>query len=213
MTVWKRGSIVLGLVACLGLWACVRLMEPGVVEPRPSVQGGTPEGDAVPVEAAKGSAASVPSPPEVERAAVGRRYLDFVGQRLGGGQLRLSDVVGPKAVVLQFWGVRCSPCLAEMAFLSEMQTLHAQGLQVIGVNTDRAPEVQLRQALGSRAIAPAFPLITDPDFSISGRYTQWLVPVSVLIDRKGVVRAIHTGYNAQLSATLRTEIEGILTEE
>jgi peroxiredoxin len=100
-----------------------------------------------------------------------------------------------------------------MAFLSEMQGLHAERLQVIGVNTDRAPLEQLQQAMASRAISPAFPIVSDQDFSISGTYTQWLVPVSVLIDRRGVVRAIHTGYNAQLGSTLREEIEGLLTED
>jgi len=38
------------------------------------------------------------------------------------------------------------------------------------------------------------------------------VPVSVLIDRKGVIRVIHTGYNPALGATLRGEIEDLLRE-
>lgn len=209
---WRaRLRAAVGVAAFLALGACARSLETGV-----GTQGATrraPEGDVVPVEpAAKPVAPERPSTAEV-RAEAGRPYRDFTARRLDGGQLRLSDYVGPKVVVLQFWGVRCAPCLAEMAFLSELQTLHAQRLQVIGVNTDRAPDEQLRGAMASRAIAPAFPVVADPDFSISSHYTQWLVPVSVLIDRKGIVRAIHTGYNGQLASALRAEIEGVLTEE
>jgi peroxiredoxin len=178
-----------------------------------------PEGEVVPVEATKTPPAE-PSASKVREQTVarghvevGHRFVDFTAPRLGGGQLRLSEFIGPKVVVLQFWGVRCSPCLAEMAFLSEVQSLRREQLQVIGVNTDRAPLEQLQQAMASRAISPAFPIVADQDFSISGTYTQWLVPVSVLIDRRGVVRAIHTGYNAQLGSTLREEIEGLLTED
>jgi hypothetical protein len=54
--------------------------------------------------------------------------------------------------------------------------------------------------------------VADPTFYASSHYTQWLVPVSVLIDRKGVIRAIHTGYNAALGASLQGEIEDLLRE-
>jgi len=216
--IWKtRLRVVLVLAACLGLGGCARSFEVGAGAQGAPPLRRAPEGDVVPVElpAKSPSGSAAPEAPATAeaRAEVGRPYRDFSARRLEGGQLRLSDFVGPKAVVLQFWGVRCAPCLAEMAFLSEMQALHAQRLQVIGVNTDRAPDEQLRLAMASRAIAPAFPVVADPDFSISSHYTQWLVPVSVLIDRKGIVRSIHTGYNVELASALRAEIEAVLTEE
>lgn len=172
-----------------------------------------PEGDVVPVETKGPAPKAAPAAPVEEcKAAEGKPYLDFTAPKVGGGELRLSDYVGRKVVVLQFWGVRCAPCLAEMAFLSDLQRKHPEGLQVIGVNTDRAAEPQLRQAMASRNIAASFPLVADPTFYASGHYTQWLVPVSVLIDRKGVIRAVHTGYNAALGASLQGEIEDLLRE-
>ncbi|MBI5017181.1 MAG: TlpA family protein disulfide reductase [Deltaproteobacteria bacterium] len=209
-------GIALGLALSWGGVGCVRSAATGVGAPVPR---SSPEGEVVPVEVPQGplaapGAAVTTEPPEGEsRVEVGHRYVDFSADRLGGGRLRLSELVGPKVVVLQFWGVRCSPCLAEMAFLSELQSLHPDRLQVVGVNTDRAPEGQLREIMVSRAIIPAFPVVADPDFTISRHYTQWLVPVSVLIDRRGIARAIHTGYNAVLGTALRAEVEGVLAEE
>ena len=169
----------------------------------------------VPVEAKEHPLApTAPHAAEADecKAIVGNPYLDFTAPRVGGGELRLSEYVGRKVVVLQFWGVRCGPCLAEMVFLSDLQRQHAEQLQVIGVNTDRAAEPQLRQAMTSRNIVASYPLVADPTFYASKHYTQWLVPVSVLIDRKGVIRVIHTGYNAALGATLQGEIEDLLRE-
>lgn len=151
------------------------------------------------------------APLENGKAEVGGPYYDFVAPELMGGTLRLADLVGKKVVLLQFWGIRCAPCLAEMEFLVRLQsTYRDRGLQVVGVNTDRATPAQLTDALVSRQIEPAYPHVLDPDFAVSKHYTRWLIPVSVLIDRSGIVRAIHTGYKPELAGTIEAEVEALL---
>ncbi|MHB8765273.1 MAG: peroxiredoxin family protein [Deferrisomatales bacterium] len=161
------------------------------------------EGDAVPVEA--------PRPVGNGRVELGQPYFDFTAPELRGGQVTLSALVGPKVVVLQFWGIRCVPCLAEMKLLIDLQARYgAQGLQVIGVNADRIEAPALLAALAARELAPNYPTALDPDLAISKRYTHWLVPVTVLIGRDGVVRAIHTGYRPELDAVIEGEIRELL---
>lgn len=202
------------LALLLGAAACAHAPAPTVTPPsagRPAVT----EGEVVPVETLEPPVDAAPRAAlaEAGRVEVGHAYADFVAVTVGEDTLRLSDYVGSSVVVLQFWGVRCKPCLEEMSFLAGLQREHAEGLQVVGVNTDRATAPKLRQVMAARGIEPAYPVVADPDFAISQRYTQWLVPVTVLIDRRGTVRAIHTGFNGSLRDALRAEVEAALKEE
>ncbi len=158
-----------------------------------------PEGDVVRVEA--------PAPPADGKVKVGQGYFDFTARDLAGREMRLSSLVGPKVVLLQFWGIRCAPCLAEMGFLSDLQDrLGPRGLQVIGVNTDRVDAGALARAMRERGLEPSYPIVLDADFSISRHYTNWLIPVTVLIDRRGVVRVIHTGYKPELGEKIARDV-------
>ena len=65
---------------------------------------------------------------------------DFTLPQLGGQGLRLSSYRG-KVVLLDFWATWCDPCREETPHLVEMQQKYGdQGLQIIGVSMDDAPE-------------------------------------------------------------------------
>ncbi len=165
-----------------------------------------PEGGVVAVEA--------PRVPGNGKAQVGMAYFDFTATALDGEEVRLSEFVGRSVVLLQFWGIRCGPCLEEIPFLSGLQDRYGEtGLQVFGINTDRVSAVQLAKAMESRQIRASYPVVLDPDFSISQHYTNWLIPVSVLIDRRGVVAAIHTGYKPEMDGLIEGEVARLLEEE
>jgi len=188
------------LAGALGLAALGVLMTLGV---GCAVVKSAVEGDVVEVAA--------PSPPRDGNAEVGKPYFDFTAPELMGGTVHLSSLVGEKVVLLQFWGIRCAPCLAEMEFLTRLQKKYGdRGLQVVGVNTDRATVAQLTEALVARKLEPVYPHVLDPDFSIAEHYTHWLIPVSVLVDRAGVVRAIHTGYKPELDGVIEAEVQELL---
>ena len=164
-----------------------------------------PEGEVVPVEA--------PTPRESGKVAVGQPYFDFSGPLLTGGQFSLSEAVGQQVVLLQFWGIRCGPCLQEFRLLERLyDTYRARGLLVVGVNTDGLDLAKLTRAMADRGVSPSYPVVLDREFSAATHYTHWLVPVSVLIDRHGVVRAVHTGYKPELDAAIETELVEILEE-
>ncbi|WP_025321308.1 TlpA disulfide reductase family protein [Deferrisoma camini] len=163
----------------------------------------------------EGPAVQVPAPPPPAdgHVAVGKGYIDFVGRDLGGKEVRLSDLVGRKVVILQFWGIRCSPCLEEMPFLAGLQERYGpEGLQVLGVNTDRTAAEALSRAMAERNLAPPYPILVDPDLAISQHYTKWLIPVTVVIDRRGVVRAVHTGFKRAMAPRFEEEVRAILRE-
>ena len=164
-----------------------------------------PEGEVVPVEA--------PSPRETGKVEVGQPYFDFNGPLLMGGEFSLAKVVGRQVVLLQFWGIRCGPCLQEFRLLDRLyEAYRNRGLLVLGINTDGLDAARLTQAMVERGVNPSYPVMLDRGFSAATHYTQWLVPVSVLIDRHGVVRAIHTGYKPGLDAAIEAELVEVLEE-
>jgi thiol-disulfide isomerase/thioredoxin len=131
----------------------------------------------------------------------------FIRTDLDGNQIDLSALRG-KVVLINFWASWCGPCLVEMpVFASWRSQYSAQGLELIGVSMDdgAAPAElagvrKLRVKLGVN-----YPIIMA-DEQLGNLYGRILgLPVTYLIDRKGIVRARWQG-EAKLDgieATLR----------
>ncbi|HDI83250.1 MAG TPA: TlpA family protein disulfide reductase, partial [candidate division WOR-3 bacterium] len=45
---------------------------------------------------------------------------DFTGKTIDGKPFKLSDYLGKKVIVLNFWGLGCSPCVAEIPTISKL---------------------------------------------------------------------------------------------
>jgi peroxiredoxin len=146
-----------------------------------------------------------------EKIQVGQPYLDFVASTLTGGEVRLSKLIGAKVILLHFWGVRCPPCLDEFRLTEDLQRRYGgRGLQVIGVNTDQIDADRLAQAMADRGLDPSYPIVLDPELRVSKQYTNYLVPLSVLIDGRGRVQAVHTGYKPKIDPVIVKEVEQLL---
>jgi peroxiredoxin len=168
-----------------------------------AVQSAGPTGDNVREESAV--------PGGHGKVQVGAPSFDFTATSLAGEDVRLSAFAGRKVVLLQFWGIRCRPCLDEIDFLGGLQQQYgSQGLQVIGVNTDQVAGDRLATAMRARDLDLPYPIVLDPGLRIAQRYTSSFIPVTVLIDVDGVVQAVHTGYTRGLDTTISGEVEGLL---
>ena len=81
------------------------------------------ETDPVPAVTAE-PAAEAPVETEEEPAAVGseigNQLPDFETELLGGGTFRLSDHRG-QAVIINFWGTTCAPCVAELPYYEQLK--------------------------------------------------------------------------------------------
>ncbi len=108
-----------------------------------------------------------------------------------GAALRLSDYKG-KVVLLNFWATWCSPCRAEMPDLVEWQRKYRRrGLQIIGVTY---PPTELAEARRfTKSIKVNYPIALG-DKRTKDQFDQGeTLPITVVIDRKGVVREIIQG--------------------
>lgn len=134
-----------------------------------------------------------------EEEWVGKPAPSFELKDLEGRPLRLSDLLGKKVVWLNFWGLRCGPCVRELPVLEKLyQTYKDKGLLIIGLNADGvdadfiAKQIDGREDL--KAAGVTFPLAPDTDFTVIDAYGLLGAPLNVMIDRQGVVQFRHEGY-------------------
>lgn len=135
---------------------------------------------------------------------------DFVLKDLQGARQALSAYKG-KVVILNFWSTTCPPCVQELPSLNELSREQKQsGLVVLGIALDPA-EKPVRELVGKLRLE--FPIMLDSTkdvyFDSYGLFGQ---PVSVIVDRSGLVREKIIGavdWNApQVRAKMNNYLKG-----
>jgi len=123
---------------------------------------------------------------------------------------KLPDTAG-KVVLVDFWASWCVPCKASFPVLNRLQTQYAaKGLVIIGVGVDENAADYKKFAA---TMSASFPLVHDATHTAAGAFNPATMPTSYLIDRKGVVRYLHTGFKgAKTEKEYTTEIEALLAE-
>lgn len=110
------------------------------------------------------------------------------------GELVSSDDFSGKAVLLNFWATWCSPCREEMPMLMDLQRDNAsKGFQVVGIALDDTQAV--KRFVQSYGIDYPI-LVGEADvFNTSAAYgnQEGVLPFSVLIDKKGIIRWQYAG--------------------
>jgi thiol-disulfide isomerase/thioredoxin len=114
-------------------------------------------------------------------------------------------------VFLDVWATWCDPCREALPLYADLAREYGpRGLKVYAVSVDGDPA-----AIGPflREAKVELPVLLDPE----GRLAESVLkvrsmPTAFLIDRAGVVRSVHEGYDeARLPATL-AEVEALLEE-
>ena len=135
-------------------------------------------------------------------AAVGRQAPNFQLKDLDGRQVSLSELRG-KIVMLDFWATWCGPCRRTMPVLEELQQEHPNDFTLLAVNLQEPMDLVIpyvkRQNLQSR-------VLLDLEGSVAMDYGAESIPMQVLIDQKGIVRFVWSGYYPGLKDDLWAEI-------
>lgn len=158
MMAW-RGLGATMLAAAAGLWLLPQLAGGGPA-------GSSPSGFAFAAEPAK-------APTVKFKSASGKR-------------LSLSDFHG-QVVLLNIWATWCGPCREEMPSLDRLQALHRDdGLTVLAVSVDDEGSTPVRRFFQTSGIHN-LPLYVDSESSTQSAFDAHAIPLTVLIDRNGMV--------------------------
>lgn len=122
----------------------------------------------------------------------GKPAPDFSAQRFDGETFKLSDQVGEKIVVLDFWATWCGPCRAAMPRVESMvEEYKDRDVILIAVNQGEDAET-IQKYLDEADVHPT--ILLDEERSIGQLFGVTGYPTFVIIDKEGNVRNTVLGY-------------------
>ena len=123
---------------------------------------------------------------------IGKKAPSFSLHDYSGNPVSLDDFSG-KVIFLNFWATWCPPCLVEMPSIEKLhQQFYEKGLVVLGLSESGSGEETNVKRLREK-IPLSFPLLNDWKSEVSDRYGVSQLPLTVVIDRQGIVFGIYRG--------------------
>jgi thiol-disulfide isomerase/thioredoxin len=155
----------------------------------------------------KNDSAKLPDPNHLTYLKEGFDKIDFTFPDLEGKMTSLSDEkYQGKIIILQILGTWCPNCMDETRFLSDWYKKNTESdVEIIGLAYEIKPDFNYAR---ERITTMKNQLNVPYDFLIAGTSTTKSAseslpmlnriisfPTTIIIDRKGVVRRIHTGFS------------------
>jgi peroxiredoxin len=119
----------------------------------------------------------------------GQKAPDFSLPTLSGGNLSLASQRG-KVVLIDFWAQWCEPCKKELPQLEKLSK-EFKDVVILAVNLDKSKDNAQRLA---KQLGLTMPVLLDPAGSVAATYDLPKMPTSFLVDKKGIVRYVHEGF-------------------
>ena len=134
---------------------------------------------------------------------------DFTLESRSGENLRLEDHRG-EVVMLNFWASWCGPCRQEMPLMDELYSQYKDlGFTILAVNVDENRE-EAHRFLDK--VPVNYPILYDPEGSVSELYEVQAMPTTVMIDRDGNARYLHYGYQPGYEDEYEQQIRELVRE-
>ena len=113
-------------------------------------------------------------------------------------------------MLVDFWASWCPPCRESFPFMNELQREFAdRGLQIIAVSVDKSPD-DARHFM--ERFPPLFTVVLDPTWVCPSAYLLPGMPTSFIIDKRGLIRAVHIGFRDTDKVEIRRQILELLDE-
>jgi len=124
---------------------------------------------------------------------VGEQAPNFQLYDLGGNAVTLSDYRG-SIVFINFWATWCGPCRVEMPAMQALyKTFERKDFEILAVSTDQQGVAVTRPFRNQLKLT--FPILHDSDYRVGLAYGARTLPMTFLVDRKGVI--IHRIFGAR----------------
>jgi peroxiredoxin len=140
---------------------------------------------------------------------IGKEAPDFALKGMDGRNLRLSEFRG-QVVLVNFWARWEGDSRQQFQALNRINTTYQRaGLVVLGVSVDD----DLRRAHEyATAMAVSYPILFDTGETVGRDYALQKMPVTLLLDRSGVIRYSVVGFKRGDERAYLDQIRELLRE-
>lgn len=142
---------------------------------------------------------------------VGKMAPEVSGAPVGGdGPKTLADGRG-QVVIVDFWATFCDPCRKSFPQYQELVDKYAGGLAVIAVSVDDPDDVgedDVKKFASDLEVS--FSIVWDKTKKTADVYKPPKMPTSYIIDKEGIIRHIHEGFEGGEAAQIDKEVEALL---
>ncbi|MHB9035578.1 MAG: peroxiredoxin family protein [Armatimonadota bacterium] len=134
------------------------------------------------------------APPVSAAVKVGDKAPDFQLRTVDGkGTVKLSTYFG-KPTLLVYWASWCPHCRTELPVLQKVYNeLHPRGMEAVGVSLDHATNDALKFVTQKSITFPVGYGGTDQGYKIAESYGVSGIPMTFVLDKNGVVKAVFRG--------------------
>ena len=131
--------------------------------------------------------------------------------RLLDGQPFSTDATKGQVILINFWATWCPPCRQEMPAIENYYKKHKdQGLRIIAVSLDEsADEAKVREVMQNYTFDAAL----EQNTQHKGYGRIWRMPLTFVIDRKGILRKDSWFGSAGLDQPMLEKVVTPLLEE
>jgi peroxiredoxin len=122
---------------------------------------------------------------------------DFTLQDLSGKSVSLSQYNG-SIVVLDFWATWCPPCRMSIPELVKLQDQYRdKGLVILGISVDSTDTKNAYLSSFKEKFKINYPILRVDEKTISQYFgnSEISIPILFIINRKGIVVDMHSGYS------------------
>jgi peroxiredoxin len=153
----------------------------------------------------RGGAAVAPLP-VIDHPLRGSPAPDFSLVARGGAAASLAAYAG-KVVLVDFWATWCEPCRSSFPEYQALVGRYGDRVAVLGISED--DEEQGIDGFADETGA-RFPLAWDGDKSVAQRYQITGMPMLFIIDQRGLVRFVHSGFRPGDEEQISAAIDSLL---
>jgi peroxiredoxin len=143
-----------------------------------------------------------------DRIGLNRPAKDFEVSLINGDSFKLSSYLG-KVVLIDFWDVRCAPCIKALPELKSLyEQFHGEGFEIIAISLDKDKELLMKFLDKNSLMWPiscSFKGFNHDETALI--YGINATPSTWLVDRKGILR-----FNEIKGDELKAAIELLLKE-
>jgi peroxiredoxin len=139
--------------------------------------------------------------------SMAQNAIDFTLKDLDGKETKLSEHLGEKIILINFWATWCLPCIKELPHLQKIYASYQDKEFIMFAISVDGPDTlaQVRSFVNRNNYN--FPVLLDTESKVVALYNpRVLLPYTILIDKEGQIHHLQQGYSPGDAVVLEEKI-------